>query len=78
MAEMGNGKNQDKFKLLADQNCMLRHKMRNHLTMLRFLRDSIRKQIEARKQTSKGPVGIILRTAKLREKSTKVSKGFRV
>jgi hypothetical protein len=77
MADMGTGKNQDKFKLIADQNRMLRHKLRNHVTMMQFLRDSIREQIEARKANNQGPVGIILNMAKLREKSTKISEGFR-
>jgi hypothetical protein len=53
-AEMGTGKNQDKFKLTANQNDKLRHELRNRLMMMRFLRDSIREQIEARKANSQG------------------------
>jgi hypothetical protein len=48
------GKNLDKFKLIADQNGMLRHELRNQVTMMRFLRDSIREQIEARRADSQG------------------------
>jgi hypothetical protein len=51
---MSTVKNQDKFKLIADQNHMLRHELRNRMTMMLFLRDSIREQIEARKANSQG------------------------
>jgi hypothetical protein len=54
VAEMATGKNQDKFKLIADQNGMLRHELRNRVTMMRFLRDSIREQIEASKANNQG------------------------
>ena len=49
-AEMRIG--EDKFKLIADENDKLRHELRNHVTMMRFLRDSIREQIEARTANS--------------------------
>jgi hypothetical protein len=56
IAGKSNGKNQNKFKLIADRNGTLRHELRNHVTMMRFLRDSIREQIEARKANSQGSV----------------------
>ena len=43
---------EDKFKLIADENDKLRHELRNRVTMMRFLRNSIREQIEARKANS--------------------------
>ncbi|HEY6366040.1 MAG TPA: hypothetical protein VI585_14760 [Candidatus Binatia bacterium] len=52
--EMTTGKNEDKFNLIANQNDKLRHELRNRLTMMQFLRDSIREQIEAKKANSQG------------------------
>jgi hypothetical protein len=54
IAETSTGKNQDKFKLIADQNHRLRHELRNRMAMMLFLRDSIREQIEAIKANSQG------------------------
>jgi hypothetical protein len=68
---MSTVKNQDKFKLIADQNDRLRHELRNRMAMMLFLRDSIREQIEAIKANSQGASWITLNTAKLCEKSTK-------
>jgi hypothetical protein len=52
--EMSTGKNQDKFKLIANQNDKLRHELRNRVTLMRFLRNSVREQIEASKANSQG------------------------
>src|SRR5215510_9398621 len=55
IAEMSSdGKDQDAFrlltnrnKLIADENYKLRHELRNHVTIMRFLRGSIQEQIDA-------------------------------
>jgi hypothetical protein len=52
--EMSPVNNEDKFKLIANQNDKLRHELRNRVTMMRFLRDSIREQIEVRKADTQG------------------------
>jgi hypothetical protein len=54
MPETSTVKNEDKFKLIANQNDKLRHELRNRVTMMRLLRESIREQIEVRKANNQG------------------------
>jgi hypothetical protein len=52
--EMSTSNNEDKFKLIANQNDKLRHELRNRVMIMRFVRDLIREQIEARKADVQG------------------------
>src|SRR5262245_28827187 len=60
------------------KNDKLRHELRNRVTMMRFLRDSIQSKERQERQTAKGPLGIILNTAKLHKKCTKLCDELRV
>ena len=81
IAEMSSdGKDQDAFRLLAnrnklivDENYELRHELRNHVTIMRFLRGSIREQIDAGKARPKPEKSLVQKNF---TQSLRISKRF--